>query len=91
MERIGGNYLSSLIEVAVIVLMAAGTVFVYSAGANVNVNYDIEHFYNFTTLKQLLFFPLAIGVMYAVSRINYKRFSLNVNPVGKSLTPYLVD
>ncbi len=90
MERTGGNYLSSLIEVSVIVLMSAGTVFVCSAGANVSVNYDIEHFYNFTTLKQLLFFPLAIGVMYAVSRIDYKRFRLDVNPVGKSLTPYLV-
>ncbi len=90
MERTGGNYLSSLIEVSVIMLMAAGTVFVYSAGANVSVNYDFEHFYNFTTLKQLLFFPLAIGVMYAVSRIDYKRFSLDVNPIGKSFTPYLV-
>ncbi len=90
MKSAGGNYLSSLIEVSVIMLMATGTVFVYSAGANVSVSYDLEHFYNFTTLKQLLFFPLAIGVMYAVSRINYKRFSLEVNPVGKSLTPYLV-
>ena len=85
-----GNYLSSLIEIAVIFLMAAGTVFVYSAGANVNVNYDIEHFYNFTTLKQLFFFPLAIGVMYTFSKLSYKRLSLDVNPIGKSLTPYLV-
>ena len=89
-QTLKGNYFSSLIEVAVIILMAAGTVFVYSAGANVNVSYDIEHFYNFTTLKQLLFFPLAIGVMYAISRIDYQRFSLDVNPIGRSLTPYLV-
>lgn len=88
--KIGNNYLSGMIESAVILLMATGTIFVYSAGANVNVNYDLGHFYNFTTLKQLLFFPLAIAVMYLVSKIDYKRLSLNTNPIGKSFTPYLI-
>ena len=89
-HTIGSNYVSSMIESVVIILMATGTVFVYSAGASVNVDYDLGRFYDFTTLKQLMFFPLAIGVMYCVSMIDYKRFSLNVNPAGKSLTPYLL-
>jgi len=88
--NIRNNYLGGMIESAVILLMATGTVFVYSAGANVNVDYDFGRFYNFTTLKQLMFFPLAIAVMYLFSRVDYKRLSFNTNPIGKSLTPYLV-
>lgn len=57
--------------------MAMGTVFVFSAGANVSSSYDIRHFYQFTTLKQLFFFPLAVAILYAVSRIDYRRLSFS--------------
>ncbi len=78
-----------VIEVAVLLLMATGTVFVFSAGATIGGQFDLSRFYTFTTLKQMIFFPLAVGVMYVVSCINYRRFSLTDKPVGYSLTPYL--
>ncbi|MHC5082720.1 MAG: FtsW/RodA/SpoVE family cell cycle protein [Planctomycetota bacterium] len=78
-----------VIETVVLLLMATGTVFVYSAGATVNGEYNLSQFYNITTLKQLFFFPLAVGVMYMVSRINYRRFSIADRPPGYSIMPYL--
>ncbi|MBP8605724.1 MAG: cell division protein FtsW [Phycisphaerae bacterium] len=78
-----------IIETVVLLLMAIGTVFVFSAGATVSGGYDLSQFYNVTTLKQLIFFPLAVGVMYAVSLIDYRRFSITDRPLGYSLTPWL--
>ena len=57
------NRLSLAIEAIVLTLMAVGTVFVFSAGANVRTDYSLREFYNFTTLKQLVFFPLAVLVI----------------------------
>lgn len=65
-----------LLEVCVLILMATGAVFVYSAGANVKVDYNLQYFYKFTTLKQLIFFPVAVAVMYIVASIDYRRFSI---------------
>ncbi|MDH4202043.1 MAG: putative lipid II flippase FtsW [Phycisphaerae bacterium] len=78
-----------IIETVVLLLMATGTVFVFSAGATVNGDYDLSQFYNMTTLKQLIFFPLAVLVMYGVSAIDYRRFSVTQRPPGYSPTPYL--
>ncbi len=83
-------HIAPLIETVVLVLMATGTVFVFSAGANVSTDYDLQHFYNFTTLKQVLFFPLAVLVMYFGSRVDYKRFSLAGSSPAKSFSPYLL-
>ena len=77
------------IEMVVLILMALGTVFVFSAGANVRSEYNLQHFYSFTTIKQILFFPLAVAVMYAVSCFNYKRFSFNYSPL-KSFILFLL-
>ena len=81
--------LDRVIEMAVLLLMATGTVFIFSAGATVSGEYNFSQFYNFTTLKQVVFFPLAIGVMYFFSCVDYRRFSLAGRPVGYSWTPYL--
>lgn len=78
-----------VIEAVVLMLMATGTVFVFSAGATLSGDFDLSQFYNFTTLKQLVFFPLAVLVMYLMSRVDYRRFSFTQRPPGYSLTPYL--
>jgi cell division protein FtsW len=78
-----------VIELAVLLLMATGTVFVFSAGATVTGEYDLSRFYDFTTLKQAIFFPLAVAVMYLFSVIDYRRFSLTRGPAGYSWMPYL--
>ncbi|OQY04034.1 MAG: hypothetical protein B6I25_07460 [Planctomycetales bacterium 4572_13] len=78
-----------VIETVVLLLMATGTVFVFSAGATLRGGFELDQFYNFTTLKQLVFFPLAVLVMVAISRVDYRRFSIAQRPPGYSLTPYL--
>lgn len=79
-----------LIEAAILLLMAMGTVFIFSAGANVSSSYDIRHFYQFTTLKQLFFFPLAVVILYAVSRIDYRRFGFAQHGPGRSVAGWLL-
>ncbi|MBE0537031.1 MAG: cell division protein FtsW [Phycisphaerae bacterium] len=79
-----------LIEAAVLLLMAMGTVFVFSAGANVSSSYSFRHFYQFTTLKQLFFFPLAVAILYGASRIDYRWFSFNRSGPKRSLAAYML-
>ncbi len=71
---------------AVIILMAIGTVFVFSAGSNIGRELDLQRFYDFAVLRQILFFPLAVIVMYIASRFDYRRFRLAAgwlkSPVG---------
>jgi len=82
--------LDRLIEVPVLLLMATGTVFVFSAGANVSGGYNLGRFYEFTTLKHLLIFPLAVAIMYLVSLIDYRRLSFEKPGWFSSLTTYLL-
>ena len=70
------NSVADYIAIVIILLMAAGTVFVFSASANVAQKLDLQHFYNFSALRQILFFPLACLVMYTASCFDYRRFSL---------------
>ena len=65
------------IAMVVILLMAIGTVFVFSSSANVGQDVRLARFYDFPALRQILFFPLAVLVMYAVSYVDYRRLSLS--------------
>jgi len=69
--------LADKIAICVILLMATGAVFVFSASANITQDIDLRHFYNSASLRQILFFPLAILIMFAASAINYQRFEFN--------------
>jgi cell division protein FtsW len=71
------NPVADCIAGVVIVLMAVGTVFVFSASANIGQNIDLQRFYDYPGLRQLLFFPLACAVMYIVSLCDYRRLNLN--------------
>jgi len=77
------------IAMIVIILMAVGLVFVFSASANLGQGLKLQEFYDFAALRQILFFPLAVVVMYIASLVDYRRFSLSKGPL-KSLSPYLL-
>ena len=77
------------IAMVVVFLMATGTIFVFSASANISQELDLQRFYDFPAIRQILFFPLACLVMYTVSCFNYRRFSLT-NGWLKSPTSYLL-
>ena len=67
---------SDSIAMTVVLLMAIGTVFVFSAGANISQDFNLERFYDYPGLRQIIFFPLACLIMYAVSQCDYRRLSL---------------
>jgi cell division protein FtsW len=75
-HTIRNNPVAESIAMIVVLLMAIGTIFVFSAGANISLELDLKRFYDYTSLRQLMFFPLACLVMYAASCINYRRYSL---------------
>jgi len=83
------NSLADYIAAVVILLMAVGTVFVFSAGANISQELDLHKFYDFPVLRQILFFPLACIVLYIVSFFSYRRFALTASWL-KSPTGYLL-
>ena len=76
-HTIRNNPVAESIAMVVVLLMAIGTVFVFSAGANIGHEIDLKRFYDYTSLRQIMFFPLACLVMYAASCFNYRRFSLD--------------
>lgn len=78
------------IESLTLILMAIGTVFVYSAGATVSGGYDLTRFYDFTVLKQLVFFPLAVVVMYISSLVPYQWYRLDAKRPYFSLIVWLL-
>lgn len=83
------NSLHEYIAAVVVILMAIGTVFVFSAGVNIGQDLDLRKFYDFPALRQLLFFPIACVILYAVSFFNYRRLALTAGWY-KSPLPYLL-
>jgi cell division protein FtsW len=76
------------IAAIVIILMALGTVMVFSASANLTQELNLRRFYDFSSLRQMLFFPLALATMYVASVFDYRRLSLHSGWL-KSPTAYL--
>jgi cell division protein FtsW len=70
------NPVSDSVAMVVVLLMAIGTVFVFSASANVGQEIDLQRFYEYASLRQFLFFPLACLIMYFFACFNYHRLSL---------------
>ena len=83
------NPVADSIAMVVVLLMAVGTVFVFSAGVNIVQEIDFQNFYSYPGLRQALFFPLACFIMYGVSRSDYRRLRLS-GGFSKNLTVYLL-
>ncbi len=84
------NSLARFVEMVVILLMAVGTVFVFSAGANISQELNLQRFYDFLTLRRLLFFPVACALLYSVSFLNYRRLALTSGWFKSPVTYLLV-
>jgi len=70
------NPVSDSIAMIVVLLMAIGTVFVFSASANIGQEIDLTRFYEYASMRQILFFPLACLVMYFFACLDYHKLSL---------------
>ncbi|MBN1358993.1 MAG: cell division protein FtsW [Sedimentisphaerales bacterium] len=64
--------LADYITMVVVFLMGTGAVMVFSAGANLSYEFELQHFYDFPALRQVFFFPLAVVVLLAASCIDYR-------------------
>lgn len=69
------NPMANFIAMITVLLMAIGTVFVFSAGANVKHGLDLQRFMEYPELRQILFFPLACIIMYTASVFDYRKLS----------------
>jgi len=64
--------LADTIAMVILFLMATGAVMVFSAGANLGHEFDLRHFYDFPGLRQIMFFPIAVVVLFLASVPNYR-------------------
>jgi cell division protein FtsW len=69
------NSLPDTISIVVVLLIGFGTVFVFSAAANLSQTIDLQRFYEDLRLRQMIFFPLALILMFTFSLFNYKNLS----------------
>ena len=70
------NPVSDSVAMVIVLLMAIGTVFVFSASASIGQEIDLTKFYEYASLRQILFFPLACLIMYFFACMDYHKFSL---------------
>ncbi len=68
--------LSDVIAMVILFLMATGAVMVFSAGANLGYEFDLRRFYDFPGLRQIMFFPISVVVLFAASTPDYRIWSL---------------
>jgi cell division protein FtsW len=84
------NSLPRDIEMVVILLMAVGAVFVFSAGVNISQDIDLRRFYDFPALRQLLFFPQACLFLYLFSFFDYRRLAFTSGLLKSPLVYLLI-
>ena len=85
--------------VIVIALLCLGALMVFSAGANVDGTLDVgqadgqrhwQQLLSRTTIKRLLFVPVAWGVLALVGRLNYRRWVVNIERFWRSPIVWLL-
>jgi cell division protein FtsW len=68
--------LADTIAMVILFLMATGAVMVFSAGADLGHEFDLRHFYDFPGLRQIMFFPIAVVVLFIASVPDYRFWRL---------------
>jgi cell division protein FtsW len=64
--------LADTIAMVVLFLMATGAVMVFSAGATLSHQFDWRHFYDYAALRQIMFFPIAVAILFLASLPDYR-------------------
>ncbi len=81
--------LDDRIAKVVVLLMAIGTVFVFSASTSLDQAFDISRLHAYVSVRQILFFPIACAVMYLVAMFDHMRLSFS-RGILRSWTPFLL-
>ena len=77
------------IGAVVMILMAIGTVFVFSASTSLGQQLDLDRFFEYQGVRQIVFLPLAVLVMVLTASLDHRRLSF-VGGILRSPTLYLV-
>jgi cell division protein FtsW len=88
-RKTSSGSLPDSITMVVILLIGFGTVFVFSAAANLSQTIDLQKFYEDLRLRQIIFFPIAILLMFTFSHFKYQNLSFEKGPL-KSPVIYLL-
>jgi cell division protein FtsW len=67
--------LADTIAMVVLFLMATGAVMVFSAGVNLSYEFQWRQFYEYPGLRQIMFFPIAVVVLFTASVPDYRFWS----------------
>ena len=79
--KFSNKQIAEAISAIVIVLMAIGVVFVASASARLDREYDLRRIYSYPEFRQAFFFLISIAILYLTSFLDYRRLSFK----GQSL------
>ncbi len=60
--------------VAIAALLSLGALLVYSAGATVDRQFDYSKMWEYTTVRRIIFVPIALLLLAVVGRMNYRKF-----------------
>ncbi|MBN2269362.1 MAG: cell division protein FtsW [Sedimentisphaerales bacterium] len=71
------NQVANFTAGVVVLLMAVGAVFVFSAGADLGSDLSLHKFYNYAGLRQILFFPLACVMLFSAAAFDYRKLRLS--------------
>ena len=87
-RKFSNSQVAGSILALVVVLMAFGVVFVASASARLDREYDFHRIYSYPEFRQAIFFLLSVVIIYLVSRFDYRRLSFkNNNMAAWLITP----
>ncbi|NIA17077.1 MAG: FtsW/RodA/SpoVE family cell cycle protein [Planctomycetes bacterium] len=92
-DRFSNKQIAGAISAIIVVLMAIGVVFVASASAQLDREYDFRRIYSYPEFRQTIFFLLSIIVLYLSSLIDYHRLGFKGQSVRywfSGLPAYLV-
>jgi cell division protein FtsW len=70
--KLTNKTIANMIACLAVTLMAVGVVFVFSASARIDVEYDLSKFYTYPEFRQIVFFLASILILLVFALPNYK-------------------
>ncbi len=82
--------LDGYLMVVISALLCLGALMVFSAGASVDQQWDVAHFWRYATLRRLAFVPIVWAVLAIVSQFSYRTWRLRDESLGLSPVVWLM-
>jgi len=73
--KLSGKTIGNITACLAVTLVAIGVVFVFSAGAKIDSEYDLAKFHSYPEFRQAVFFIFSILILFGIALINYRIFA----------------